>query len=100
VVLASGGYPTSYETGKSITLGEAEQGILRLHAGTRFEGSKLVTNGGRVMNLVATGQTLKEAIEKAYRSVDSVSFDGMQYRKDMGKSPSRRRGQYGLPFVC
>jgi len=85
VVLASGGYPTSYETGKSITLGEAEQGILRLHAGTRLEGSKLVTNGGRVMNLVATGQTLKEAIEKAYRSVDSVSFDGMQYRKDIGK---------------
>ena len=85
VVLASGGYPLSYETGKKITLGEAEEGIMCLHSGTTFDGTRLVTNGGRVMNLVATGQTLKEAIEKAYRSVDSVSFDGMQYRKDIGK---------------
>jgi len=85
VVLASGGYPTSYETGKRITLGKFEEGLVCLHAGTRFDGTTLVTNGGRVMNLVATAQTLKEAVEKAYRSVDSVSFDGMQYRKDIGK---------------
>jgi phosphoribosylamine--glycine ligase len=85
VVLASGGYPTCYETGKRITLGKFEEGCMCMHAGTRFDGTTLVTNGGRVMNLVATAQTLKEAVEKAYRSVDSVSFDGMQYRKDIGK---------------
>ena len=85
VVLASGGYPICYETGKRITIGTFEEGSMCIHAGTRFDGTSLVTNGGRVMNLVATGQTLKEAIEKAYRSVNSVSFDGMQYRKDIGK---------------
>ena len=54
----------------------------------------LVTSGGRVLNLVAKDDDLIQAIEKAYRALDSVSFDGMQYRKDIGKN------QYGLPFVC
>ncbi len=85
VVLASGGYPTCYETGRRITLGETEEGVMRLHAGTIFEGNDLVTHGGRVMNVVATAQTLPLAIGKAYRGVSSVSFDGMQYRKDIGK---------------
>ncbi len=85
VVLASGGYPTCYETGKRITLGETEEGVMALHAGTIYKGASLVTNGGRVMNFVATAATLPLAIEKAYRAVGSVSFDGMQYRKDIGK---------------
>ena len=85
VVLASGGYPLSYETGKSITLGKIEEGIMCLQAGTRFDGTTLVTNGGRVMNIVSTAETLFQAIEKAYRGVTSVSFAGMQYRKDIGK---------------
>lgn len=85
VVLASGGYPTNYETGKKITVGNLEEGVMCLHAGTRFEGSTLVTNGGRVVNIVSTAETLPLAIEKAYRGVDSVSFEGMQYRKDIGK---------------
>ena len=85
VVLASGGYPLSYETGKSITLGKIEEGIMCLHAGTRFDGTTLVTNGGRVLNIVSTAETLPQAIEKAYRGVTSVSFAGMQYRKDIGK---------------
>lgn len=85
VVLASAGYPGPYETGKRITLGEFEEGVLCLHAGTKFEGTSLVTNGGRVADLVATAESLEQAIEKAYRAVGSVSFDGMQYRKDIGK---------------
>lgn len=85
VVLASGGYPTKYETGKNITIGKAEEGVLYLHAGTTFKGSSLVTNGGRVMNIVSTAETLPLAIEKAYRAVGSVSFEGMRYRKDIGK---------------
>ena len=85
VVLTSGGYPLSYEMGKCITLGKQEEGTICLHAGTRFDGSTLVTNGGRVLNIVSTAESLDLAIEKAYRGVDSVSFAGMQYRKDIGK---------------
>lgn len=85
VVLASGGYPTCYETGKSISVGKLEEGVMALHAGTTHKGTSLVTNGGRVMNIVATALTLKEAIEKAYRGVNSISFAGMQYRSDIGK---------------
>ncbi|HKL59270.1 MAG TPA: phosphoribosylglycinamide synthetase C domain-containing protein, partial [Sphaerochaeta sp.] len=85
VVLASGGYPTKYETGKKITLGDTEEGIMCFHAGTTYKGSALVTNGGRVMNIVSTAETLPLAIEKAYRAVGSVSFEGMRYRKDIGK---------------
>lgn len=85
VVLASGGYPLHYETGKRITLGDMEEGTMCIHAGTRFEGTTLVTNGGRVVDLVATAETLPQAIEKAYRAIGSVTFAGMQYRKDIGK---------------
>ena len=85
VVLASGGYPLCYVTGKSITLGKTEEGIMCLHAGTKFDDTTLVTNGGRVLNIVATAESLQQAIEKAYRGVPSVQFDGMQYRKDIGK---------------
>ncbi len=85
VVLASGGYPLPCEMGKRITLGDFEEGITCLHAGTRYEGTDLVTNGGRVMALVATADTLAQAIDKVYRAVGSVSFVGMQYRKDIGK---------------
>ena len=85
VVLASGGYPLTYEKGKRITLGAMEEGLWCLHAGTSFEAETLVTNGGRVLNIVATAPSLSEAVAKAYRGVPSVFFDGMQYRKDIGK---------------
>lgn len=85
VVLASGGYPASYETGKAVTIGELGQGVTCLHAGTRLVPGGLVTNGGRVLNLVATADTLAEAVAKAYGAVGSVSFAAMHYRKDIGK---------------
>lgn len=94
VVLASGGYPVSYETGKPIYIKEFAEDIQCFHAGTKWVDGMLVTSGGRVLNLVAKDDDLIQAIEKAYRALDSVSFDGMQYRKDIGKN------QYGLPFVC
>lgn len=85
VVLASGGYPSSYETGKPIKFAQFEEGVTCLHAGTKLVPEGFVTNGGRVLNLVATGDTLAHAVSKAYRAVDSVSFAKMHYRKDIGK---------------
>ncbi|MFA7017855.1 MAG: phosphoribosylamine--glycine ligase [Sphaerochaetaceae bacterium] len=85
VVLASGGYPSSYETGKPIEFAQFEEGVTCLHAGTKLVPEGFVTNGGRVLNLVATGDTLAQAVVKAYRAVDSVSFAKMHYRKDIGK---------------
>ena len=85
VVIASGGYPACCESGKRITFSVAGNDIMCLLAGTTFDGSSLVTSGGRVLNVVATAETLQEAVEQAYQGVSSVSFDGMQYRKDIGK---------------
>lgn len=87
VMLASGGYPGSYEKGKIIKgIKEAEQGkdIVVFHAGTKIENSNLITNGGRVLGVSATGNILKETLEKVYDAISKISFDGMQYRKDIG----------------
>ena len=87
VVLASGGYPGAYRTGLPISgLDEVEQGCLVFHAGTqrRPDGS-LATSGGRVLNVVGSGASLDEAIERAYRGVGHISFEGMHYRSDIGR---------------
>lgn len=85
VVLASGGYPGSYEKGKEITgLEEATKaGAIVFHAGTKLEGERVVTSGGRVLNVVGLGSDIREAIEKAYEGVDKIHFEGMHYRKDI-----------------
>ncbi|KKU50351.1 MAG: Phosphoribosylamine-glycine ligase [Parcubacteria group bacterium GW2011_GWA1_47_10] len=88
IVLASGGYPGDYEKGKIISgveEAEAMADIIVFHAGTRMEGSDLVTNGGRVLGISAVGFTLEEALTKAYKALEKISFEGMQYRKDIGK---------------
>ena len=86
VALASGGYPLTYEVGKSIAIGKLPCGVEVLHAGTALdEKGDLVTNGGRVLHVVARSSTLRSAIELAYRAVDSISFANMHYRKDIGK---------------
>lgn len=85
VVLASGGYPASYTTGKAIHMGQLEEGVECYHAGTKLAPEGFVTNGGRVLNLVATADTLAQAVAKAYRAVDSISFEEMHYRKDIGR---------------
>ncbi|AEV30423.1 phosphoribosylamine--glycine ligase [Sphaerochaeta pleomorpha str. Grapes] len=86
VVLASGGYPLSYETGKTIVSSPLGKDTYLFHAGTRREQDRLVSAGGRVLNVVSTANTLSEAIEKAYLGVKTIAFDGMHYRTDIGQS--------------
>ncbi len=83
VVLASGGYPISYAKGKPITIGDTK-GVDIIHAGTAMRDGKLVTNGGRVLNVVAKGKNIEVARAKAYKAAKKISWDGMFYRKDIG----------------
>jgi phosphoribosylamine--glycine ligase len=86
VVLASGGYPAEYKTGKAITgLDDLpDENVIVFHAGTARENGDVVTSGGRVMNVTAVGQNLETALNRAYASVQSISFDKMRYRTDIG----------------
>ncbi len=88
VMLASGGYPGKYETGKPIDgLDDVDSDVTVFHAGTkRDERGRFVTNGGRVLGVTATGPTMAEARAKAYRNVERIRFDGMHYRRDIGAS--------------
>ncbi|SDB40838.1 MULTISPECIES: phosphoribosylamine--glycine ligase [unclassified Butyrivibrio] len=90
VVLASDGYPVSYEKGKEITGLEnfkGKDGYYCFHAGTKFdENSKIVTNGGRVLGITAKGDTLAEARKKAYEATEWVNFDNKYMRHDIGKA--------------
>lgn len=88
IALASAGYPGAYEKGKVITgIKEAEEqaDIVVFHAGTKQEEDTFVTSGGRVLYVTATGNTLDEALTKAYKGVEAIQFDGMQYRTDIGR---------------
>ncbi len=87
VVLASGGYPGSYKKGLEISgVAEAEKaGVIVFHAGTKIDGSKLITAGGRVLNVVAQADSLKNAIDKAYSGVKEIKFEQMQFRTDIAK---------------
>ncbi len=89
VVLASGGYPVSYEKGYPISGLEAFEGkedYFCFHAGTKLSDGKIVTNGGRVLGITATGKDLKEARAKAYEAVKWVSFEKQYMRNDIGKA--------------
>jgi phosphoribosylamine--glycine ligase len=88
VVMASGGYPGSYETGFEIKGLEKveEKGLLVFHAGTKIDSTgKLATSGGRVLGVTALANDLKTAIDKAYEGVADISFSGMHFRTDIGK---------------
>jgi phosphoribosylamine--glycine ligase len=86
VTLASGGYPVSYEKGKAITIRDLPQHTTLYHGGTTYdEHGNLLTDGGRVLHAVGTGETLAKAIRVAYEAVDAVSYEGKQYRRDIGK---------------
>ena len=88
VVLCSPGYPASYPKGLPITgIEEAEKmdDIVVFHAATQHDGNQLITDGGRVLNVTATGETLEQALEKAYAAVKLIHFEGMHYRTDIGK---------------
>jgi phosphoribosylamine--glycine ligase len=87
VVAASGGYPGKYPKGKEISgIDKAEAlGATVYHAGTALRDGKYYTNGGRVLGVTALGDTLPEALEKAYEGIGLISFEGMQYRRDIGR---------------
>jgi phosphoribosylamine--glycine ligase len=92
VVLASGGYPGKFETGKAVHGLEDSaktEDVKVLHAGTKRVGEKVVTSGGRVLGVTATGNSLDSALRKAYDGAAKIHFDGMHYRRDIG----RRGGQ-------
>ena len=85
VVLAAAGYPGEPRKGDRIEgLPRPEADCRAFHAGTRLEGKNLLTSGGRVMCVTALGDSVKMARSRAYRAVDAIRFDGMQYRKDIG----------------
>ena len=85
VVIASEGYPESYESNKQVTLPvKSDQDMKLFHAGTKLVGDNVVTSGGRVFCATALGDDLKSAQSKAYNLVDSVTFDGAFHRRDIG----------------
>lgn len=86
VILASGGYPVSYEKGKVITLPETlPSNVTLYHAGDRLENGNLVTSGGRVLGVTATASTLKEALVDAYAAAETIRFEGVFMRHDIGR---------------
>lgn len=86
VIMASGGYPKSYPKGIEITGLENGQlaGVTVYHAGTKLDGDKLVTAGGRVLGVTALGTDLKDALTKSYDAVEKIHFENAHYRKDIG----------------
>lgn len=93
VVMASRGYPASYEKGVALErladFRDTEETVV-FHAGTRFEGNDIVTNGGRVLGVTSLGDTMEESLERVYRAVDSIGQDGLVYRKDIGSKALSR----------
>jgi len=86
VVLASGGYPGAYRTDlpiEGIERASQREGVYLFHAGTRWDGDRYWTAGGRVLNVVGVGDTLVEARQRAYEAVADIEFEGMQYRTDI-----------------
>jgi phosphoribosylamine--glycine ligase len=96
VVMTSGGYPGKFETGKEITgLRDADKvrGVKVLHAGTKCDGDKIVTSGGRVLGVTAAGATLEEALGAVYEAAQKIHFAGAHYRKDIGAHASVKGGR-------
>ncbi len=92
VVLASGGYPGSYRTGFPITgLDDVDEDIAVFHAGTKLESGQVVTGGGRVLTVVATGATIADAREKVYNNIPRIRFRGCHYRTDIAEIKSRAK---------
>ncbi|MBP2675940.1 MAG: phosphoribosylamine/glycine ligase, partial [Deltaproteobacteria bacterium] len=93
VVMASGGYPGKYAKGRpieGIAEAEREDGVVVFHAGTTLAGGRLVNDGGRVLGVTAIGDTLKGAIDRAYRAVDMIHWEGAYYRSDIGRKALRK----------
>ena len=94
VVMASGGYPASYQTGLPITgLNALDKDIMVFHAGTKIGSGpgQVLTNGGRVLTIVGTGKNLAEAREKVYNNIGRIHFEGYHYRKDIAELKTRAK---------
>ncbi len=89
VVMASDGYPEGYSTGYEIKQGELDDNVEVYHAGTKLNSDIVVTSGGRVLGVTAKGETLREAIDLAYKNVEKVKFENAFYRKDIGRRAMR-----------
>jgi len=84
VMLVSGGYPDSYEKNKKISGIEKVENSIVYHAGTNQKKDEVITNGGRVMAITSLGNTIHEALEISYKSIENIHFEKMNYRKDIG----------------
>lgn len=84
IMLVSGGYPEAYEKGKAITGFNTIEDSIVFHAGTTEKDGNVVTNGGRVMAITSFGDSIEEALQKSYKSIDKITFDKINYRKDIG----------------
>ncbi len=93
VVVASGGYPGSYETGKVIEgfsdINDPDTVVF--HAGTKLKGDKVLTNGGRVLGVTSLGKNMEDAIERVYKAVDKIKFDRAFFRRDIGVKALKSR---------
>ena len=85
VILASDGYPGSYEKGKEITVPSLPENVTVYHAGDKLDGGKLVTNGGRVLGVTAVGPDLRAALKDAYAAAEMIQFEGKYMRHDIGQ---------------
>jgi phosphoribosylamine--glycine ligase len=93
VVMAAGGYPGNYKKGFEITGIDAAnrmRDVVVFHAGTRLEDRRVLTNGGRVLGVTALGETVQQAIDKAYKAVGKINWQGVHYRTDIGKKALMR----------
>lgn len=84
VVMASGGYPGPYQKGNPIFGLDQVEDVLVFHSGTKREGNRILTAGGRVLGVTSTGKTFMEARDRVYRAIGKIAFDGAYYRKDIG----------------
>ncbi|CAM1374140.1 Phosphoribosylamine--glycine ligase [Tenacibaculum litopenaei] len=84
VMLVSGGYPEAYEKGKQISGFEQAEGSIVYHAGTKLDGDKVLTSGGRVMAITTLADTMGEALATSYKNIEKITFDKMNYRTDIG----------------
>ncbi|GAB4431876.1 MAG: phosphoribosylamine--glycine ligase [bacterium] len=88
IVIASGGYPASYEKGfeiKGLDSLKEEENVVVFHAGTKLVDGKVITDGGRVLGVTAVGEDIVDAIKTGYKAIEKINFDKMHYRKDIGK---------------
>jgi phosphoribosylamine--glycine ligase len=101
VVLAAGGYPEAVETGQAISGLDAAAAVpdaLVFHAGTSRRERQIVTSGGRVLTIVGRGKDYSAAIETAYRAVSCIRFEGMQFRRDIGRKALKVSGSSNVLF--